>query len=56
VKLAWKILLAIWILDSAGLALLFGSMILHGRTPEDVDLAEQLGRIWGACAGGSSGI
>jgi hypothetical protein len=51
VRLGWKILLGIWLLDSAALAWLFGSILLSGGSPEATDLAGELGKIWGACAG-----
>jgi hypothetical protein len=49
-KYLWKLPLVVWILATAALALLFGSIRLYGGSPEATELAGVLGRIWGGCA------
>jgi hypothetical protein len=42
-----KILLMVWLLDSAALVWLFGYILLHGSAPDRTALAGDLGTIWG---------
>ena len=50
-KYLWKILLIVWLLDSAALAWLLVDIRLHGGSPGPgaTQLAGTLGKIWGAC-------
>ncbi len=49
-KYVWRSLLVVWLLDSAALAWLFGSILLYGGSPEATELGGVLGKIWGGCA------
>jgi len=46
-----KVVFVFWVIDSLGLAWLFGDMIAHGELiPESLALARYLGAIWGGLA------
>ena len=46
-----KFLLIAWLVDSAALVVIFALILLQGRTPNRIDLAGDLGAIWGGIAG-----
>jgi hypothetical protein len=46
-----KFLLIVWLVDSVVLVVLFVVIPLHGYTPNRIDLAGDLGAIWGGIAG-----
>jgi hypothetical protein len=46
-----KFLLIVWLVDSAALVAIFAVILLQGHTPDRIDLAGDLGAIWGGIAG-----
>ena len=46
-----KFLFVVWLLDSTALVIIFAVILVQGHTPDRIDLAGDLGAIWGGIAG-----